>query len=77
MLAETAVISFAGALVGAGVGSVLAQVVGHVVFGSSITMRPMVFVLVFVLLAVTILLASFSAIRSILHVRPAEVLHGR
>ncbi|KFF30747.1 ABC transporter permease [Bifidobacterium bombi] len=77
MLTETAVISLLGALVGAGLGSLLAQVVGHVVFGSGITMRPMVFVLVFVLLAVTILIASFSAIRSILKVRPAEVLHGR
>ena len=37
----------------------------------------MVFVLVFVLLAVTVLIASFSSIRSILNLRPAEVLHGR
>ena len=52
-------------------------VVGHVVFGSGITMRPMVFVLVFVLLAVTVLVASLSSIRAILGLRPAEVLHGR
>lgn len=77
MLAETAAISMVGALAGAGLGSALAQLVGHVVFGSGITMRPMVFVLVFVLLAVTILIASFSSIRSILNLRPAEVLHGR
>ena len=77
MLAETAVISLAGALVGAGLGSGVAQLVGHVVFGSGITMRPMVFVLVFVLLALTILVASLSSIRSILSLRPAEVLHGR
>ncbi|WEV46851.1 FtsX-like permease family protein [Bifidobacterium sp. ESL0690] len=77
MLTETAVISLIGGLVGAGLGSLLAQVIGHVVFGSGVVMRPMVFVLVFVLLAVTILIASFSSIRSILHLRPAEVLHGR
>jgi putative ABC transport system permease protein len=77
ILAETAVVSLAGGLVGAGLGSLLAQVIGHVVFGSGVVMRPMVFVLVFVLLAVTILLASFSSIRSILRLRPAEVLHGR
>lgn len=77
MLAETAVIALVGALVGAGTGSLMAQLVGHVVFGSGIVMRPMVFVLVFVLLAVTVLLASFSSIRSILGLRPAEVLHGR
>ena len=40
-------------------------------------MRPMVFVLVFVLLAVTVLVASLSSIRAILGLRPAEVLHGR
>lgn len=77
MLAETAVISLIGAVVGALLGSGMAQIVGHVVFGSGITMRPMVFVLVFVLLAITILLASFSSIRSILGLKPAEVLHGR
>ena len=47
-------------------GSGVAQIVGHVVFGSGITMRPMVFVLVFVLLTLTVLIASFSSIRSIL-----------
>ena len=77
MLADTAVISLIGAVVGALLGSGMAQIVGHVVFGSGITMRPMVFVLVFVLLAITILLASFSSIRSILGLKPAEVLHGR
>ena len=77
MLAETAVISLIGALVGSLLGSGLAQIVGHVVFGSGITMRPMVFVLVFVLLAVTILVASLSSIRAILGLKPAQVLHGR
>ena len=77
MLAETAVISLIGAIVGALLGSGVAQIVGHVVFGSGITMRPMVFVLVFVLLTLTVLIASFSSIRSILGLKPAEVLHGR
>lgn len=74
---ETAVISLVGALVGALLGSGVAQIVGHVVFGSGITMRPMVFVLVFVLLALTVVVASVSSIRSILRLKPAEVLHGR
>lgn len=77
MLAETAVVALAGAIVGALLGSGVAQIVGHMVFGSGITMRPMVFVLVFVLLAVTILVASLSSIRAILGLKPAEVLHGR
>ena len=77
MLAETAVVALAGAIVGALLGSGVAQIVGHVVFGSGITMRPMVFVLVFVLLAVTILVVSLSSIREILGLKPAEMLHGR
>lgn len=77
MMAETAAISLLGAIVGALLGSGVAQLIGQVVFGSGITMRPMVFVLVFVLLAVTVLLASASSIRSILNLKPAEVLHGR
>ena len=77
MLAETAAISLLGAIVGALLGSGVAQLIGRVVFGSGITMRPMVFAMVFVLLAVTVLLASASSIRSILNLKPAEVLHGR
>ena len=77
MLAETAMISLMGAIAGALLGSGVAQIVGRVVFDSGITMRPMVFVLVFVLLALTVLVASFSSIRAILNLRPAEVLHGR
>lgn len=77
MLMETAVIACAGALIGMIAGFGVAQVIGFSVFGSAISLRPMVFVLVFVLLAITVLVAAGSSIRSILHVRPAEVLHGR
>lgn len=77
MLMETAVIACAGAFIGMIAGFGVAQVIGFSVFGSAISLRPMVFVLVFVLLAITVLAAAGSSIRSILHVRPAEVLHGR
>lgn len=77
MLLETAVIALIGALAGAGLGVGAAQLIGQVVFSSSITLRPMVFILVAVLIAATVLAASCSSIRSILGVRPAEVLHGR
>lgn len=77
MLMETAVIACVGALIGVLAGFGVAQVIGFGVFGSAISLRPMVFVLVFVLLAITVLAAAGSSIRSILHVRPAEVLHGR
>lgn len=77
MLMETAVIACVGAIIGMVAGFGVAQVIGFSVFGSAISIRPMVFVLVFVLLAITVLAAAGSSIRSILHVRPAEVLHGR
>lgn len=77
MLMETAVIACVGTLIGMIAGFGVAQVIGFGVFGSAISLRPMVFVLVFVLLAITVLAAAGSSIRSILHVRPAEVLHGR
>lgn len=77
VLAETSVIALLGALVGAGVGSLVAQFIGYLVFDACVIMRPMVFVLMAVLLAVTVLLASLSAMRSVFALRPAEVLHGR
>lgn len=77
ILMETAVIACVGAIIGMIAGFGVAQVIGFSVFGSAISLRPMVFVLVFVLLAITVLAAAGSSIRSILHVRPAEVLHGR
>lgn len=77
ILAEAAGISLGGAIVGAAIGAGLAKVIGLVVFESTINLRGMVFVLVAVLLAVTVLLASISSIRAILRLRPAEVLHGR
>ncbi|MDO4913742.1 MAG: ABC transporter permease [Bifidobacteriaceae bacterium] len=77
IMAETALVSLVGAVVGAICGVGVAQIVGYTVFNAGITMRPMVFILVFVLLAVTVCVAALSVMRLILRVQPAEVLHGR
>ena len=77
ILGETAVIGVAGTLLGALVGSALAQLIGKVVFGSTITMRPMVFVLVAVLVSLVLLAATASSMRSILRIQPATALHRR
>ena len=77
ILGETAVIGVAGTLLGALVGSGLAQLIGKVVFGSTITMRPMVFVLVAVLVSLVLLAATASSMRSILRIQPATALHRR
>ncbi|NDR52883.1 ABC transporter permease [Actinomyces sp. 565] len=77
ILAETAVIGAIGTAVGALVGSGIAQLIGQVVFGSSITMRPMVYVLVVVLVALVLLVATASSLRTILRIQPATALHRR
>ena len=77
ILAETAVLGLAGTAVGALVGSGLAQLIGRIVFGSSITMRPMVYVLVVALISLVRLVATASSMRSILKIQPATALHRR
>jgi len=77
ILAETAVLGLVGTAVGALVGSGLAQLIGRIVFGSSITMRPMVYVLVVALISLVLLVATASSMRSILRIQPATALHRR
>ena len=54
-----------------------AQIIGYTVFGSAITMRGMVIPIVAVLVVLVTLIGSIPAIRMLLRLRPAEVLHGR
>jgi len=77
ILLETGVVGLVGALVGALAGSGLAQLVGHLVFGSGVAMRPMVFVLVAILVALVLLVATGQSIRSILRLEPATALHRK
>ena len=68
------------ALIGFGAGYFLgfgfAQLIGHSVFGSAIDMNPRVAPIVAVLIALVTIAGSLPAIRQILRLRPAEVLHG-
>jgi putative ABC transport system permease protein len=59
----------------AGIG--FAQIIGHSVFSSAISIRPMVVPVVGVLVALVTLIGSIPAIRMLLNLRPTEVLHGR
>lgn len=77
ILSETAVLGLVGAAAGALVGSGLAQLIGRIVFDSSITMRPMVYVLVVALISLVLLVATASSMRSILKIQPATALHRR
>ena len=47
------------------------------IFSSSIEMKPMVIPIVAVLIVIVTLAGSIPAIRMLLRLRPAEVLHGR
>lgn len=69
----TALLGFAGGyLMGFG----FAQLIGHSVFGSSIDMDPKVAPIVAGLIALVTVAGSLPAIRMVLRLRPAEVLHG-
>jgi putative ABC transport system permease protein len=77
VLTELAVIALAGGLLGYGLGLGFGQVVGQVVFGSWIAVRPVVAALAGVLVALVVLGGSLPSIRMLLRLRPADVLHGR
>ena len=69
----TALLGFgAGYLMGFG----FAQLIGQSVFGSSIDMDPKVAPIVAGLIALVTIAGSLPAIRMVLRLRPAEVLHG-
>ncbi|MDR2348475.1 MAG: ABC transporter permease [Bifidobacteriaceae bacterium] len=77
ILAEMTVVGVAGAAVGYGLGLGFAQIVGQAVFGSAISARPVVAVLVAALVALVVLAGSLPSIRALLALKPAEVLHDR
>ena len=66
-----------GGIAGFFAGFGFAQIIGHTVFSSSISMRPMVIPLVAVLIVIVTLVGCIPAIRMLLGLRPTEVLHGR
>ena len=77
VLTEIAVTGVIGAVVGYLIGFGFAQIIGQTVFGSPIEMKLFVIPLIGVLVLTVILAGSIPAIRMLLRLRPAEVLHGR
>ena len=69
----TALIGFAA---GYGMGFGFAQLIGRSVFGASIEMNARVIPIVAALIALVTIAGSLPAIRMVLRLRPAEVLHG-
>ena len=77
VLTEIMITAVIGGIAGFAAGFGFAQIIGHTVFNSSITMRPAVIPMVAVLVALVTLIGSIPAIRMLLRLEPAEVLHGR
>lgn len=76
VLTEIFITAIFGGVIGFFAGFGFAQIIGHTVFGSAITMKPMVIPIVAVLVVLVTLAGSIPAIRMLLRLRPAEVLHG-
>lgn len=77
VLTEIFCTALIGTAVGFAAGIGFAQIIGHSVFQSSISIRPMVVPIVIVLVALVTLLGCIPAIRMLQGLRPTEVLHGR
>ena len=77
VLTEIIITAIVGGVAGYFMGSGFAQIIGQTVFNSSIEMKPMVIPIVAVLIVIVTLAGSIPAIRMLLRLRPAEVLHGR
>lgn len=76
-LAETMVTAVAGGVIGYFSGLGFAQIIGQTVFNASVATNGMVIPLVTVLVLLVTLAGSLPAVRMLLSLRPAEVLHGR
>ncbi len=77
ILTEVMCTAVIGGVAGFYAGIGFAQIIGHSVFNSAISIRPMVVPVVGVLVALVTLIGSVPAIRMLLNLRPTEVLHGR
>ena len=75
-MTEILLTALVGGVAGYFMGFGFAQLIGHSVFGSAIEMKPMVIPLVAVLIGLVTIAGSLPAIRMVLRLDPAEVLHG-
>lgn len=77
VLTEVMCTAVIGGVIGFYAGIGFAPIIGHSVFNSAISIRPMVVPVVAVLVVLVTLIGSIPAIRMLLNLRPTEVLHGR
>ncbi|MDO5721507.1 MAG: ABC transporter permease [Actinomycetaceae bacterium] len=77
ILTEIVIIGSIGGIVGYVAGIALAQLIGLTVFHASINIVPAVAGIVTALVILIVLFGSIPAVRYLLRLKPAEVLHGR
>ena len=77
VLAEIFIAGIIGGVFGYFVGLGFAQLIGETVFGSGLAVNPYVVPLIAVLMSLVLIIGSVPAIRMLLSLHPAEVLHGR
>ncbi len=77
VLTEIMLTAIFGGVIGYFMGFGFAQIIGQTVFSSAIEMKTIVIPLVAVLVILVTLAGSLPAIRMLVRMRPAEVLHGR
>ena len=76
IIVEILITALIGGVIGYFMGFGFAQLIGHSVFGSAVEMKLKVIPIVAALIALVTLAGSLPAIRTVLRLRPAEVLHG-
>lgn len=77
VLTEILITSIMGGIVGFVAGIGFSQIIGQSVFSSAITIRTMVIPIVAILVVMVTIAGSIPAIRMLLRLQPAEVLHGK
>lgn len=76
IMTEILITALIGTAAGYFIGMGFAQLIGNSVFGSAVEMKPVVIPIVAGLIAIVTLAGSIPALRMVLKLRPAEVLHG-
>ena len=76
VMTEILITGLVGLVAGYFIGLGFAQLIGHSVFGSAIEVNPKVVPIVTGLIALVTIAGSLPAIRTVLRLKPAEVLHG-
>lgn len=75
-LAEAVIAGLLGGLLGYGAGLYFAHIIDRTVFGTSLSFKGLVLPLVLIVSVLVTLLGSFSAMRMVIRLRPAQVLRG-